>query len=319
MTESTLSVVVREKWNEAEGVVGLQLARKDGGALPSYQPGSHIELNLQNGLVRQYSLVGDSTDLANYEIGVFRDPQSRGGSAFVCETLNVGDALTISRPRCDFALAENQSRAILFAGGIGITPILSMATALSRKKVPFELHYGAKMPARMAFLNRIQESAFVKNCHLYFEADDENKFIPFRQRLWMPEENTHIYICGPALFIDLVRAAALESNWDPAHVHSESFRNTVSSEGGAFKVNLARSGKIIEVSATETIAEALIRHGVSIPLSCQEGVCGTCVTRFISGDIDHRDIYLSDSERAEEQLMTPCCSRARTGDLVLDL
>jgi vanillate O-demethylase ferredoxin subunit len=319
MTNSTLTVVVREKWNEAEGVVGLRLSRRDGGALPSYQPGSHIDLNLQNGLVRQYSLVGDSTEPSVYEIGVFRDPNSRGGSAFVCETLKVGDDLIISTPRCEFALAENQSRAILFAGGIGITPILSMATTLSRKRVPFELHYGAKMPARMAFLNRIRESAFATCSHLYFESAEEQKYIPFRERLQAPDERTHIYICGPSGFIDAVRTAALDSSWDPAHVHSESFRNVVSSEGGAFKVSLARSGKTIEVSATETIAEALIRHGVSIPLSCQEGVCGTCVTRFISGDVDHRDIYLSDSERIEEQLMTPCCSRARTGDLVLDL
>jgi len=317
---SQLSVKVVNKTQEAEDIVSLELASTDGKTLPSFSAGAHIDVNVPGGLTRQYSLLNDSGEQHRYVIGVLRDPESRGGSTAIHDKVNVGDVLQISEPKNHFPLVKSQ-RSVLFAGGIGVTPILCMARRLSAANADFQMHYCARTPERMAFKGDIESSAFAVRVQFHFDNGDDAQKLKLEEVLAEPQSGTHIYICGPTGFIDYVVNTAKAQGWPTEQVHLEYFGGVEvdTSDDESFEVKIASTGQTFTVPADKSITQVLDENDVFIPVSCEEGVCGTCLVRVLEGEPEHRDLYLTDSEHAANDQMTPCCSRSKSSVLVLDL
>jgi vanillate monooxygenase ferredoxin subunit len=316
-----MKVQVLGKSGIAEGICKIELAAVDGESLVPFLPGAHIDVDLGRGLVRQYSLCNSPRDKHRYVIAVLLEADSRGGSAAM-HALAAGGTIDIGPPRNLFPLAPNAEHSVLVAGGIGITPILSMVHHLSTIGASFEMHYCARSPERMAFRDDLRNSGFTDRVHLYHDTDPAQARFDAGRLLSEPLPGKHLYVCGPAGFIAAVLAAASEQGWDPANVHREYFGAAplAANDGDcAFTVRLARSGGSVEVGAAETIVKALARIGVEVPVSCEQGVCGTCLTRVLDGSPDHRGSYLLDSEKETNDQILPCCSRAKSNVLVLDI
>ncbi|HAT29612.1 MAG TPA: oxidoreductase [Janthinobacterium sp.] len=315
---SMLRVKVVSKEREADDICSIALERVDGQPLPAFSAGAHIDLHLRAGLVRQYSLCGRPQERQRYLIGVLRDPASRGGSQSVHDDLVVGSVLRISAPRNHFSLAA-AGRSLLLAGGIGVTPILAMAEALAAAGRPFDMHYCSRAPERTAFRQRIAASSYAGQVHFYY--DSAGQKLDLAALLTAADPATHVYVCGPGGFIEHVTSTAKARGWPPGQVHFEYFGAAPVESGAdrAFEVKLAASGKVIAIPAGRSVASVLMEQGVDIPVSCEQGVCGTCLTRVLDGVPEHRDVYLSDEERAANDQFTPCCSRAKSPLLVLDL
>jgi len=319
--EALMRVEVSARWQLAEGTAGYELAASNGSALPPFEAGSHIDVHLPGGLVRQYSLHDLPSDPARYRIGVLREPQSRGGSATLVDDVKVGDELDISVPRNHFTLDRSAGRSILLAGGIGITPILCMAEQLAQEGREFELHYCGRTIGRMAFIERLQASSYAGDVHIHVDDGPKEQVLDAAAVIGPANPETHLYVCGPAGFMDHVLKTARDLGWKEAQLHREYFAATPidHSADGSFEVELKSSGSVVTVDAGKSAAEALRDSGIAIAVSCEQGVCGTCVTRVLAGLPDHRDLYLTDAEHAQNDCFTPCCSRARTPRLVLDL
>ncbi|MBO9646631.1 MAG: oxidoreductase [Pseudacidovorax sp.] len=317
---TSLQVRVQRKSQEAEGIVALELVSADGRPLPGFGAGSHIDVNLPNGLVRQYSLCNSAAERHRYRIAVLREPTSRGGSAAVHDLVKEGDVLTISAPRNHFAL-HDAPRSLLLAGGIGVTPILCMAQRLATWGADFEMHYCTRSPARTAFREEIAASAFADRVHLHHDDGPEAQKLRVAELLKTPEPGTQIYVCGPGGFIDHVVNTAKANGWPAQQIHLEYFAAAAQDTSGdqPFEVKLTSSGQTYRIPKDQTIVQALRAEGVEIMVSCEQGVCGTCITRVLEGVPDHRDCYLTDDERAANDQFTPCCSRSKTPLLVLDL
>lgn len=314
-----MNVVIANVEYVTKDVMALQLQALDGGVLPKFTPGAHIDLTLDGGLVRQYSLFNSTCDEDRYCIGVLLSPTSRGGSAAV-HRLKVGDVLDISLPKNHFPLAPGGDKTILIAGGIGITPILSMARHLHENGKEFHLYYSAQGPDRMAFRELIESEPWSDSVTLHFSGDPPS-FLDLGVILGNPCAGSHVYVCGPGPMIDAVVTTAKEKGWSSSNVHREHFSAEVLhvDTDREFVVELASSGKRIAVLPDQSIAQALRKSGVVIPTSCEQGVCGTCLTGLKEGVADHRDAYLTDDEKREGQQIMICCSRAITDTLVLDL
>lgn len=317
MNEETLNVVVRKREEQGAHVVVLELTRADGSPLPTFDAGAHVDIHVAPGLVRQYSLCGDPADNAVYRLGVLKDPASRGGSIGVHDTLLEGAEVQISAPRNHFPLASGAQRSILIGGGIGITPMLAMAYALHAQGSDFELHYCTRSHATSAFLNELQRAAFAPHVHTHF--DDENTPIDLDAVLGIAQADVHVYTCGPAGFMDWVIAQARGKGYDDEHIHREYFQLDVDNSGASFEVVAARSGKTVQVAEGQTILEALAGVGIDIDISCEQGVCGTCLCDVLEGEPDHRDVYFTDDEKAANDAILVCCSRSKTAKLVLDI
>ncbi|MCW3837626.1 PDR/VanB family oxidoreductase [Sphingomonas canadensis] len=303
---------------EAQDIVALTLAAPDGSALPAFSAGSHIDVEVSPGLIRQYSLCNDPAGSSHYEIAVLRDPASRGGSIAIQEGFGEGDTIRVSEPRNHFPLQPVRGKALLMAGGIGVTPLLCMAERLSATGADFALHYCARTPARTAFRDRIAASRFADRVRYHFDdGPDGQRLDP--AALFANCGEADVYVCGPAGFIDWICSAATAAGIAQDRVHREYF-SAVPAEpvpGGdlPFRLRIASSGETIEVAADESAAAALARHGIELPISCEQGICGTCITRVIEGEPDHRDMLMLDGNSE----FTPCCSRALTPELVIDL
>ncbi|MDB5497850.1 MAG: hypothetical protein JWP28_1881 [Phenylobacterium sp.] len=314
-----LSLKLVAKTVEAENICSFEFADARGRPLPAFSAGSHIDLTVGPGLIRQFSLCNDPKETHRYLIAVLREPQSRGGSRTLHDALEVGDVLEASLPKNHFQLAHAAGRSILIAGGIGITPILCMAERLSNIGAAFELHYAVASTARAAFVDRLEQAAFAQQVKLY--VSDERRRLDTWALLRDVDPDAHVYVCGPERLIDDVLAAARALGWPDANVHCEYFVAEAhdTSNDRDFDVRLASTGLTIHVPRTTSVAAALASHGVDIPMSCSEGVCGTCLTRVLQGEVAHRDRVLSAAERARGDQFTPCCSRATGPLLVLDL
>jgi vanillate O-demethylase ferredoxin subunit len=315
-----IQVRVSSKRIEAEGVATFEL-RPLAGQLPPFSAGAHIDVLTPGGMVRQYSLCNSPTERDRYLIGVLRESASRGGSVAMHDMVSEGDLMTISEPRNHFPLVPG-GKFILFAGGIGITPILSMAETLHTMGGDFEVHYCTRSADRTAFLKRIAQSPFAARVRFYHDDDAAQARLDCGTVLANPQPGVHLYTCGPGGFIDYVCATAKALGWPQAQVHVEYFAAAapiVQGGDAAFDVKLASSGEIVRIGAGETVVAGLARHGIAIPMSCEQGVCGTCITRVLEGTPDHRDSYFTDQERASNEEFTPCCSRAKSLLLVLDL
>lgn len=322
MDRAWIQVTVAHRHQEADGIVSLELASLNGGRLPAFDAGSHIDVELPNGMVRQYSLCNDAAETHRYVLGILLDPSTRGGSRSVHQDLREGSIVRISEPKNHFPLVRAE-RSLLFAGGIGITPILCMAERLAAIGADFELHYCSRSKERTAFLRRIQSSSFAERVHLHFDDEATEQRLNTAAVLSNPDVGTHMYVCGPKGFMDHVMSTARDQHWSDTHIHCEYFAGAVTSASGhtqsSFEIRLASNGRVISVQPDQSIATALAAHGVEVPVSCEQGVCGTCVTRVLAGVPDHRDLYFTDEEKARNDQMTVCCSRAHSAQLVLDL
>jgi vanillate O-demethylase ferredoxin subunit len=302
----------------AKGIVSLDLVAAEGGELPPFSAGAHVDLMLPNGLVRQYSLSNAPGEGGRYRIAVLRDPVSRGGSINVHDALCEGATFDISAPRNAFGLEENGAGFVLLAGGVGITPILSMAHRLQTLGKPFALHYCARDPAHAAFLDEAA-ALFPDQLRGHFDSQPDTR-LDLAAALADPGPGRHLYVCGPRGFMDFVVSGAQGLGWPLGQVHQESFSAApLDPSAATFSLRIASTGQVISVSPDQTAAEALEAAGVSVPLSCEQGVCGTCLTPVIDGEPDHRDLYQTDAEKAANTHFTPCCSRAKSAMLTLDL
>lgn len=322
MSAPSLRVRVARKTSEAEGICSFELVGVDATPLPAFSAGSHVDVRVPGGLTRQYSLCNDPAESHRYLIAVLRDPSSRGGSAAMHDQVREGDVLEISAPKNHFPLAHGAQHSLLLAGGIGVTPILCMAERLAMTGAAFEMHYCTRSPARTAFAGRIAASAFSSRVHLHFDDGAVQQKLDLQALLAAPQAGSHLYVCGPKGFMDAVLATARTAGWPPENLHYEFFAGAdaqPAESDGSFEVMLSSSGRVIAVPRDRTVVQALAAAGVEVPTSCEQGVCGTCLTRVLDGEPDHRDLYLTPEEQAVNDQFLPCCSRARSARLVLDL
>ncbi len=321
MNTDTLQVRVRTMTYEADGILSFELVPMPPlKELPAFTAGAHIDLHLPNGLIRSYSLLNAPDERHRYLVGINKDAQSRGGSRYMHEVLRAGDTLAISAPRNNFPLDEQAPLNVFFAGGIGITPMMSMIARTQQLGRPWKLYYAARTRRNAAFLDTLHGYHNEPNVELNFTFDQE----PDGQRMdlagimkTLPPE-AHVYCCGPLPMLTAFEQAA--ASLPPAQVHLEYFaaKESAATDGG-FTVELARSGKSVSVRAGQTILDSLLDIGIEPPYSCQEGICGTCEVRVIEGTPDHRDLVLSTAEKAANNRMMICCSGSRSAKLVLDL
>ena len=319
---SLIAVRVVRKTREAQDICTFELRPVDGSALPAFSAGAHIDVLVPGGLTRQYSLCNAPAERDRYVIGVLHEAASRGGSRAMHELVNEGDTLRIRAPRNHFALAAGATRSLLLAGGIGVTPILAMAEHLAAAGGDFSMHYCVRSADRAAFLARIRQGGFASRAHVHFDDGDATQRADLARLLGEPRPGLHAYVCGPRGFIDAVVVAAGRLGWPHERVHREFFGSTDAAPGAAderFQVRLARSGRVVTVPGDRSVVQALAAAGVDVPVSCEQGVCGTCLTRVVEGVPEHRDLYLTPEEQALNDQFTPCCSRSKTPCLVLDL
>lgn len=314
-----LTVAVVQRTPQAEGICSFELADAAGRALPPYDAGAHIDVHVAPGLVRQYSLCGEP-GTSRWRIGVLLEPASRGGSATLHGRLQAGDHLQVSAPRNLFPLVAAE-HTLLIAGGIGITPMLAMAQALAAQGRSFSLHYACRSEAHVAFRQDLADPRLADKVHLHLGNGPAAQKLDLAALLAGQPPATHVYTCGPLRLMDAVFEHARLAGWPEDRLHRECFSAAPSArhDDGSFTLRLARSGREVHVSADRSALEALLAEGVDVPSSCETGVCGTCLTRVIEGEPDHRDSFLTPAERAANNQFTPCCSRSRSELLVIDL
>jgi ferredoxin-NADP reductase len=317
MQTNALVLTVAERIDDKGDVMRLTLTGE--GALPEFTAGAHIDLLVEtaNGPVwRQYSLCGDPADRAAYRLGILKDPASRGGSVALHTGLKTGDTIHVEGPRNHFPLVMEASETVLFGGGIGVTPMLSMAYALHAAGKPFTLHYCTRSADRTAFADVIDTLPF--KAQIVLHHDDETP-LDLASALPAPSAGNHVYVCGPQGFMDWVINQAQAAGFASKNIHREYFSADVDASGESFDVVAERSGITVTVGPDETISKALAKAGLKIEVKCEEGICGTCVTDVIEGEIDHRDQFLTEEEREDGDQICACCSRAKGSRLVLDI
>ncbi len=320
-TAPTLQARIRATTFEAEGVLGLELVPlPPARALPAFAAGAHIDLHLATPggpLVRSYSLLNDPVETHRYCIGVNRDARSRGGSRHVHEALRPGQVLTLSAPRNHFPLDERAPFNVFIAGGIGITPLLGMIERSRALGIPWRLHYSARTRQHAGFLDRLDVLAGGE-VRLNFDQEPGGQMLDLRRLVAELPEGAHVYCCGPLPMLEAYEQAT--AGLPPERVHREHFAaREAAATGGGYTVELARSRRTLSVPEGKTLLDCLIELQIEPPFSCREGVCGTCEVRVLDGTPDHRDLVLSDAERAANDRMMVCCSGARSPGLVLDL
>jgi len=317
--EFTSDLIVRHRSTPAEGVVVLDLGHPENEDLPRWEPGAHIDLMLDDGLTRQYSLCGDPHDSSTWRVGILLDPNSRGGSRYVHDNLHEGATVRVRGPRNHFPLVDALHYRFI-AGGIGITPILAMLEAVQRAGGDWTLLYGGRTKASMAFAGDLAER-YPERVTVW--PQDERGLLDLESLFKEPEDNTLVYCCGPEALLSAVEQHS--THWPAGILHIERFAaKAPTAEEAAealdqFEVVCQRSGSSFEITSDQSILEVLEEGGIPILGSCYEGVCGTCEARVLEGTPDHRDSVLTDAEKAAGEVMLICVSRSRTERLVLDL
>jgi len=315
--QAPLRVRVARKWAAATDVAGFELEPVES-SLPGFHAGAHIDVHLPNGLVRQYSLTNGPGESGCYRIGVKLEPESTGGSKCLHETVRTGDVLAVSVPRNNFTLSRASERTVLLAGGIGITPLLSMAQTLRQSDLVFELHVFVRDRRFLPFPELVASFGDAAVEHVGLTPPQTASEI--NRILGEHTESAQLYVCGPAPMIEAAIGVADGLGWPERSVHFEYFANpTEIDDSSAFDVALARSGLTLRVEPAQTVLQALRAHDIDMPSSCEQGACGTCLASVLEGEILHQDVYLSRSERAAGDRMLTCVSRATSDRLVLDL
>lgn len=321
MSADLLTVRVARKAMETEAICRLELVAEGEQPLPAFTAGAHIDVFAPGDFVRQYSLSNDPAETGRYVIGVLRDPASRGGSLAMHDAVAEGDRLQISAPKNHFALAQPAREHLLFAGGIGVTPILSMARHLGATGQAFKLHYCTRSRAHTAFLDVLAAPELAPHVAHYFADGGQAQALQPEAAFGPVREGVHIYTCGPKGFMDWVLDSARQAGWPESQLHYEFFAGEAVdlSDAGSFAVKIASTGQVIPVTQEQTVTQALALCGIEIQMSCEQGVCGTCLTKVLEGIPEHKDMYLTEDEQAANDQFTPCCSRSRSPLLVLDL
>lgn len=306
---------IRQIRQEAEGINSYILEAAEGGLMPAFAPGAHIDVQLKAGLARSYSLVNDPAVRGYYEIAVHLAPDSRGGSRYIHEEWRVGQVVEISEPKNNFPMIEDAAHTVLIAGGIGVTPMLPMIARLERLGRSWELHYVAASPDRAAYLDRLENFDQAK---VLFDGVPGGKRLDLATVCTAAPADAHLYCCGPTGMLDAFVAINSERPEGHAHIEYFSAETELATEGG-YTLELARSGKTIEVQEGETMLDALLTAGVNVGFACSEGVCGTCEVKVLSGVPDHRDHFLTEAEKAANKSIMVCCSGSKSANLVLDI
>ncbi|GIX29313.1 PDR/VanB family oxidoreductase [Pelomicrobium sp. G1] len=313
-------VQVRAIMLEAEGIASFELRDPQGETLPAFTAGAHIDVHVKPGCVRQYSLCNDPKERHRYVIAVQRENDGRGGSRALHEDVRIGDLLTIAGPRNHFPLTEGARRHLLIAGGIGVTPMMAMIAELEARGEDYRLYYCTRSREKTAFLDRLGPLVAAGKVKVHHDGGDPARGLDLGTLLRECEPGTHLYYCGPPGFMEAVKTAS--AHWPREALHFEYFSppadaSAPGSENRPFRIRLLRSGRELEVPADKTIVGVLRENDVFIETSCENGVCGTCLTRYVDGEPDHRDFVLDEADRKEFVLV--CCSRSKTPVLVLDL
>jgi len=323
--QETFEVLVERRMQGAARIVTLELAPVAGAALPPWTAGAHIDVQSHDGagrpVQRQYSLCGDEGD-AHWCIAVLDAPGARGGARWLHAAATQGRRLRVSAPRNNFRLHDGSAPALLVAGGIGITPILAMARALHRRGVHFHLHYYARSAASAVFLQALAEAPFAAQATVSLDEAPAAERQPISRIFDGAVRGTQLYVCGPFGFMDAVTREATQRGLAPTDIHRELFASVepeTVSENRSFELEIRSSGQVVTVGPDMTAVDALARAGIEVVVSCEQGLCGSCLTRVVDGLPEHRDQFLLPEEQARNDCFTPCCSRARTGRLVLDL
>jgi len=315
-----MTLRVRAVTWEAPGVVSLELRRPDGGELPPFTAGAHIDTHLRVEMTRSYSLTNAQEERDRYVIAVAREAAGRGGSAHVHDVVRPGDLLDVSGPRNNFALAEkDDAPTAMLAGGIGITPMVSMVRRLGVLGRPWQLTYCARTRDGAPFLHELDAMAsrFGGQLRTNFDHEPGGRMLDVQRWVENVPNGAHLYCCGPAPMLAAFEAAARER--PPSHVHLERFAAVEAPAEGGFTVHLARRKRDVPVLSGQTILDALLAANVPVDYSCSEGVCGTCEVGVLEGVPDHRDVVLSKNERDANRSIMICCSGSKTARLVLDL
>ena len=323
MPLNKLQVRVQQIRYEAVDIVSLLLVDPSGAKLPDYAAGAHIDVHLPNGLIRQFSLCGPPIDKYSYLFGILKENPGTGGSKFIHEKIQVGDLLEISEPKNLFKINSHAERHLLIGGGIGITPILSMSYALEQQKAEYILHCCSRSPEKTAFREELVGVVQHGQLHFHFDGGNPENGLDIKAELRDYVKGTHLYCCGPQGMMNAVRD--FSSHWPVGTVHFEYFTQDAlpakefdeTAEDSEFQIRLASDGQVFTVPAHKTIVDVLRENGIFIETSCEDGFCGTCLTRYLEGQPDHRDEVLDDEDHEEYVLI--CCARSKSPELVLDL
>jgi phthalate 4,5-dioxygenase reductase component len=298
----------------ADDIHLFELRDPAGAELPEFSAGAHVSLRVPNGLIRKYSLCNDPAERDCYVIAVKREAGGRGGSESLIRDLAAGNEVPVSAPANNFALTKSPAGYTFIAGGIGITPIMAMIRQLTATGGRFKLYYCTRSPATTAFRDELSAPELRGKVTIHHDGGDLAKALD----LWpiVEKPQGHLYCCGPRGLMQAVRD--MTGHWSPSAVHFEAFTEAAEAkpDDRPFTVRLAKSGGTVAVPVGQTILEALRQHGLDVPSSCESGTCGTCRTRLIAGEADHRDLVLADDERACNIMV--CVSRARSAELVID-
>lgn len=319
MSAALLDIRLRQMRLEAEGIVSYEFVpANDDASLPPFSAGAHIDLHLPGNLIRSYSLVNAPSDTGRYLIAVRHEPSGRGGSAWLHTVPRVGDVFRVSLPINSFPVVEGAELSVFIAGGIGITPVMSMLARLSALGRPWLLHYATRGPRQTAFLDKLTRMAGPSRDVRFCFGSSRRARLDIARIVREAPVGAHLYCCGPDGMIETFLAAC--AGRPPSTVHVERFSaGAPRAADGGFDIVLARRGKRLTVAPGRSILDTLLDHAIDVPYACTAGVCGTCRTAVLDGEPDHRDAYLSPEEKRLNDSIMICCSRARSPVLVLDL
>ncbi|WP_371367451.1 2Fe-2S iron-sulfur cluster-binding protein [Pseudomonas sp. QL9] len=315
-----MKVRIQSIVDEAQDIRSFRLVRSDGQPFDAYEPGAHVDVTGPTGVTRQYSLCSPPDDCSAYLVAVKKESASRGGSSALHD-VEEGTELDIGAPRNLFRLAPEAREHVMFAAGIGVTPLLSMAYKLNAKGEPYLLHYFARSPEHAAFVELLSGPAFAGKVQFHYGVEPADLEAALAACLENASAAAHVYTCGPAPFMNKVVEVAKRSRSEDA-IHLEHFQADPaanSAPAGSFEVELANSGVVLHVPADSSLVDVLQAHGCDIDTECREGICGTCIVEVLEGEPEHRDNCLSTKEKASNKQICACVSRAKSARLVLDL
>lgn len=328
VSQDRLRVRVRSITYQGDFINAYEVVDLEGGELPAFTAGAHVDLYFRDGRVRQYSLASDPRERRRYVFAVQREENGRGGSKAIFDMVHVGRELSISAPRNNFPLSPDARHHLFLAGGIGITPIMSMIRHLEATGGRYTLHYSTRTRARTAFQEELSPLEAQGKVRLYHDGGDPTRGLNIAETLKGRADGTHLYYCGPSGYMAAIKAAS--AHWPARAVHCEYFTapagdlagpvadgDADSAIGVGFQVRINSTGTVYDVPNDKSIATVLRENGIDVPTSCESGLCGTCRTRYLAGTPEHRDHILSEEEKIRDVLI--CCARSRTPMLVLDL
>ena len=300
----------------ADGIHLIEFRADNGKPLPEFSAGAHITIRVPNGLLRKYSLCNDPAERDRYQVAVKRETDGRGGSSNLIDKAKAGDEMFVLPPVNDFALPGRAQDFLFIAGGIGITPIMAMIKELRAQGKRFRLFYCTRSPETTAFLEELSAPEFKDSVVIHHDQGDPACALDLKPVLAERKNREHLYCCGPRPLMEAVRH--FTDHWSSTAVHFEAFSEaeTHKADDKPFHVKLARTGKTVEVPVDKTVLEVLRENGLEVPSSCETGTCGTCRTKLLEGEVDHRDLVLADHERKDHIMI--CVSRAKSDEITID-